>query len=86
MTNTRHAKPLRNADVAFRILVLGYTPVRVAGDEDVSLPRINQIVSQYAAQVLGVPPEHMRGIRTIKAFVTANCIVDGKLVQWRPRA
>lgn len=83
MTNTRHGKPYRNADVAFKVLVLGKPPVRVAEDEEISLARLNQIVTQYGMQVLGVPPGSQRPIVVLKAFVQKHCVKDNKLVPYR---
>lgn len=82
MVNITHAKPQRNADVAFRILVLGRAPVRVAEDENLSLPRVNQIVSMYAIRVLRVPREVASPIRVLKAFVEKYCIRNNELVPY----
>lgn len=75
------AKPHRNVDVAFRILVLGYAPVRVAEDEELSLPRVNQIVSDYCWRVLHVP-RTVSTIRRLKAFVEQHCIKNNELVPY----
>lgn len=83
MTNTSHGKPHRNADIAFKVLVLGKAPVRVAEDEGISLARLNQIVTQYGMQVLGVPPGFQRPIKVLKAFVEKHCIKNNELVQYR---
>lgn len=80
VTNTRHGQPHRNADIAHQVLVVGRAPVRVAEDNEMSLPRLNQIVTQYGMQVLGVPPGFQRPIAVLKSFVEKHCIENNKLI------
>lgn len=75
-----HGKPRRNEDIAHCILVLGEAPSVVAEAEGLSMSRINQIVTQYGMQVLGVPPGFQRPIRVLREYVQRNCIKDGRLV------
>jgi hypothetical protein len=83
VTNTAHGKPRRNEDIAFKFFVLGRAPVRIAEDENLTLPRVNQILTAYGMQVLGAPPGYQRPLKALKAWAERNCIKNNALVPYR---
>jgi hypothetical protein len=83
VTNTSHGKRHRNEDIVFKVLVLGTAPSKIAAEENISLPRVNQIVTQYGMQVLGAPVGSQRPLKVLKAWVEKNCLKDGRLVPQR---
>ena len=77
MSRPAHLK--RNADITYRVLVLGRMPARVAEEEGLSPPRVNQIVTEYCWRVLHIPIT-IRRIADLREYAYVHCTLADELV------